>query len=247
MLRKLLKQFGVGRTVLLVTLASVLVSEMVTVVSAYLVGGGPGPTGLLIGAIVPLIVAPLFSSVQLSLISQLEQARDELHHLSITDELTQVYNRRHFLQKAQRVFDQSRSTTQPFALVLFDIDDFKRVNDTYGHMVGDQVLRQLAEVAHASIRKHDLLARWGGEEFMLLLPQTGPDEALEVARRVQQGIAQNPPLGPGEALKLTLSIGVSFFQPQISTLDDLLRQADDALYRAKNLGKNRVETMLMAG
>lgn len=239
----LLQRYGFGPTLAGLTLTAVVLSVLITAAVNLLTEGRTGRNSLLVAAFVGGCVSLLFGGVQLQLLMRLGQARDEMHRLSITDELTRAYNRRHFMRIAENGFDRARKGGSPFSLVLFDIDDFKRINDTYGHLAGDGVLRQLADVTRSSIRKHDLLARWGGEEFMLLLPEAGLEEALEVARRVQAGIEQNPTYLAGEPLKITVSMGVALFKPQMPAFDDLLSQADDALYRAKNLGKNRIETV----
>ena len=240
MLRGLVKRYGVVRSVLILTLSSILVSELVTQGFNLITENRLSLSGALVALVVPLIVAPIFSGVQVQSIHQLEQAREAMHRLSITDELTQIYNRRYFMEVARQAFTD-RQKGMPFAVVLFDADDFKKVNDTYGHVVGDQVLRHIAEVTQASIRKGDVLARYGGEEFIVLLPQTDQAQALEVAERIQQAILFNPAYSAGEPLKVTVSMGVATCQPYMQDPDDLLIAADDALYRAKNLGKNRIE------
>lgn len=240
MLRGLVKRYGVFRSVLILTGSSIVISQLVTQGFNLITDHRLSLSGALIALVVPLIVAPLFSGMQVQSIYQLEQAREAMHRLSITDELTGIYNRRYFMEAARQAF-AARQRGEPFAVVLFDADDFKKVNDTYGHIVGDQVLRQIAEVTRQSIRKDDVLARYGGEEFIVLLPQTGQAQALEVAERIQQSILFNPAYSAGEPLKVTVSMGVATYQPYMQDPDDLLIAADDALYRAKNLGKNRIE------
>lgn len=244
MLLSLLRRYGYGPTLAGLVLASVLLSVLITAGVNLLIDGYVGRTGLLIATVVAGTVSLLFGGVQLRLLHRLGQARDELHRLSITDELTGAYNRRHFLVQATYAFAQAKAHGEPFALVLFDADDFKKINDTYGHLAGDRVLRQVAEVARVGLRSNDLLARWGGEEFIVLLPGARLEEALGAARRVQEGIA-HASLG-AEELRVTVSIGVAMFQPTLPGLDDLLSQADDALYRAKAEGKNRIEMVSAA-
>ena len=126
---------------------------------------------------------------------------------------------------------------------MIDVDNFKAVNDTYGHPVGDHALRIVAGTLRAGTRRYDRVGRWGGEEFLVVLPGSGPAEALIVAERLRQGVADTRvPLPDGDVLHLGMSLGVANVHPGSPTsLDGVLRQADDALYRAKRLGRNRVE------
>jgi diguanylate cyclase (GGDEF)-like protein len=241
MLRRLLKRYGIGRVVGLLTLASVGLSLVLTYAVSYLQDGHVSGSGLFVGFVVPLIIAPIFSYFQLSLVSQLDQAHDELHRLSITDYLTNTHNRRYFIQQAQQVFDLARRDLKPVSVLLFDADDFKKINDTHGHLVGDRVLARIAEVTRAHVRKGDLVARYGGEEFAVLLPQTQAAEALEVAARIHQEIRDNPVMHAGKPIVATVSMGVVTLEVDHQTLDELLAKADGALYRAKSTGKNRIE------
>lgn len=239
-LRRLLLSYGLGRTMLLLTGASIVVSEMVNFVVSFIADGQVGWSSVMIAFIVPAMVAPLFSWFQLRLLYQLEEARAKLQRLAITDELTQTFNRRHFMEVAEGVFLQAQRGREPFSVVLLDADDFKQVNDAHGHLVGDEVLRQLAENIRKSIRKHDLLARYGGEEFIVLLPDTHLEEALEVARRIHEAILRNPAQVGDKPLKVTVSMGVSTFEPTMQSLDEVLSLADKAQYQAKHTGKNRI-------
>ncbi|MCX7601683.1 MAG: GGDEF domain-containing protein [Meiothermus sp.] len=241
LMRRLLLSYGLGRTILLMTGASIVVSEIVNFMVSYAADGQVGWSSVMIAFIVPAIVAPLLGGFQLRLLYELEEAREKLQHLAITDELTQTFNRRHFMEAAERVFLQAQRGNGPFSVVLLDADDFKQVNDAHGHLVGDGVLRQLAENIRKSIRKHDLLARYGGEEFIVLLPDTHLEGALEVAQRIQEAILHNPAEVGGKPLKVTVSMGVATFEPTMQSLDEILSLADKAQYQAKNAGKNRIE------
>lgn len=241
MLRTLLKRYGVVRTTLMVTLAAVILSELVTVIVTQLADGRFSMTGMLIALIVPVIIVPVVNGLQLNLLDKLEKTREELNRMATMDGLTQIYNRHHFMVLARQAFGDFKYSLTPFSIALFDIDDFKKVNDTYGHLVGDQALRQVADMAGSGIRKHDVLARYGGEEFIVLLPDTTAEQAFEVVQRLQQSIADYPVYSLDEPVNVTVSIGVATAQPFMQELDDLLVAADDALYRAKNSGKNRIE------
>ncbi len=171
-------------------------------------------------------------------VTALKEAEEKLQRLSTTDPLTGTYNRRMFMDMLSREMTRSGRYGEPFSLLMFDIDHFKRVNDTYGHDVGDRVLVEVVELSMELIRQSDILARWGGEEFMVLLPQTNPDMALALGERLRQRISEYRFTDAG---RLTVSIGVAH-QQQLDTIDSLLKRVDTAMYRAKETGRNRVVT-----
>lgn len=165
----------------------------------------------------------------------------ELEILSNTDPLTQLANRRCLMQTLQNEFQRSQRIGRRMALILADIDHFKLVNDTYGHQQGDAVLKKVAGVLRAQLRDYDLAARFGGEEFALLLPEAGIDQAVKVAERVRATLAGTRFSDALAPLRLTISCGVvNGPSAQVATVDDLIRIADDALYTAKREGRNRV-------
>jgi diguanylate cyclase (GGDEF)-like protein/PAS domain S-box-containing protein len=167
-----------------------------------------------------------------------------LELLAMTDHLTSLYNRRYFMQRGTEEFKRAGRNGQPLSLLMLDIDEFKRVNDSHGHEAGDMALQQVAAVLKSSLREIDILGRMGGEEFAVLLPNTSLREAVSLAERVQQVMAETPFEIPGASLtitiKITVSIGVAVIADEMSGIDDLLRNADAALYYAKNNGRNRV-------
>ena len=171
-------------------------------------------------------------------VTALKEAEEKLQRLSTTDPLTGAYNRRMFMDMLSREMTRSGRYGEPFSLLMFDLDHFKRVNDTYGHDVGDRVLVEVVELSMELIRQSDILARWGGEEIMVLLPQTNPDMALAMGERLRQRISEYRFTDAG---RLTVSIGVAH-QQQLDTIDSLLKRVDTAMYRAKDTGRNRVVT-----
>jgi diguanylate cyclase (GGDEF)-like protein/PAS domain S-box-containing protein len=173
----------------------------------------------------------------------------ELEKLALTDFLTNLYNRRYFMQRGAEEFKRANRNGHPLALLMLDIDEFKKVNDTFGHEAGDLALQQVAAVMKSSLREIDLLGRLGGEEFAVLLSETSFDEAVAMAERIRQTIANISFLIPGGAKigPITVSIGVAVTIDGMSGLDDLLRNADAALYYAKNNGRNRVVGWKFAG
>jgi two-component system cell cycle response regulator len=165
---------------------------------------------------------------------------ERLERLALTDGLTQMHNRRHFQIRLVDEFRRAQRYDNSLALILADLDHFKTVNDTAGHVAGDAVLRKVAGCFQACIRDTDTAARWGGEEFAVVLPQTHLAGALTVAERIRRDVAALK-LEAGNALLVTVSLGVSSYPAaHVHTTEELVRAADEALYRAKREGRNRV-------
>jgi diguanylate cyclase (GGDEF)-like protein len=165
---------------------------------------------------------------------------------SLTDPLTGVTNRRGFFQRGKRLLMRARLAREPMALIMFDLDQFKRINDRYGHSVGDEVLTAFCKVATTHLRPNDLFGRIGGEEFASLLPDTGLEDAVWLADRTRAAIeAASYDVGE-HSIHATVSVGVAFSNDATADLTALLQAADDALYRAKNAGRNCVETSSVA-
>jgi diguanylate cyclase (GGDEF)-like protein len=184
----------------------------------------------------------LESTVSALLTTQTELAARtaEYEHLSLTDALTGVPNRRHFTERAKIEIAEARRNGTELGVAMFDIDHFKKVNDTYGHFTGDRILQLIAEVAKEALRSGDLLARVGGEEFALLLPGAEPAKALAIAERLREAVENTAFCVEEFDLHVTASFGVANFGLAGDTFDDALRRADGALYRAKQDGRNRV-------
>lgn len=173
-------------------------------------------------------------------VTERKRAEALLLELATTDGLTGLNNRRHFLERGQAELGRSRRTGAPVGCLMFDVDHFKKVNDTHGHDVGDAVLRALALAARESLRDIDLLGRLGGEEFGALLPETGHTDALLVAERLRAAVAAMGLTHQGAPLVVTISLGVACALGEGETLESLLKRADGALYEAKQAGRNRV-------
>jgi diguanylate cyclase (GGDEF)-like protein len=171
-----------------------------------------------------------------------EQLIAQLRVASDTDFLTGLPNRRAFAERASELLAQARRHGRPVALIVFDLDHFKRINDQHGHPAGDAVLRAVAELARAQVRQGELLARHGGEEFVVLAADCRPDEAQQLAERLRQTLAATPiPLPCGTSLNATASFGLACCEARMpAELEQLYRDADRALYRAKSGGRDRV-------
>ena len=171
------------------------------------------------------------------LFPQIMHLEDELKEHASTDSLTKAYNRLKFDEIIESEINRSKRYDQMLSLIAFDIDHFKTVNDNYGHLFGDYVLKTIVNLTKDNIRGVDYLARWGGEEFMIILPETGMERAEALAQRIKEEIENYKFNKIG---KVTVSFGVAQFKKDDSE-DTLIKRADDALYKAKNKGRNRVE------
>ena len=174
---------------------------------------------------------------------ELRETNKRLELLSITDGLTKLYNHRHFQDELARAFEESARYQRPLSLAIIDLDFFKKVNDTYGHAIGDEVLKAVARMFQASIRSTDLAARYGGEEFTVMMPETDLDDASAFAEKIRslvQATSIETQAGP---IPVTVSIGVSTIpHTKIHSAKELIVSADKALYRAKKGGRNQVQS-----
>ncbi len=177
---------------------------------------------------------------------ELKKSNELLQELSNTDPLTHLYNRRYLTKVLNSELLRAERNGDCVALIMVDIDHFKKINDTYGHQNGDKVLAKIAETSQKQLRCYDIAARYGGEEFVLVLPGTPLTGGTEVAERLREEVHALSFPAPMEKLKVTISLGVAVFpSPLADDMESLIRQADEALYRAKQNGRNRVETMTM--
>lgn len=187
-----------------------------------------------IAATVPFLVATPTIHFMLSLARQLEEARREAQRLATTDALTGVQNRRHFLELAEHELLRAQQAGTPASVLLLDLDDFKRINDTDGHHAGDAVLQAVAQACVRALRPADLLARWGGEEFVVLLPGADREQATELALRLKTAISS------GTAVTASIGVASARNLGGGDTLQTLIARADAAMYSAKRCGKNTV-------
>ncbi len=176
----------------------------------------------------------------LSLIAEKIMLFQETRRLAVTDALTGLYNTRYFYDILNSEVARTLRYSTPFSLILFDIDDFKALNDTYGHQAGDEVLLSFARVLKETSRKTDTVARYGGEEFISILPNTGRDKAFSLAVRIKEVVESTAFLGE-EAIRITISGGVATFPDDAADAKELLYAADMAMYRAKAAGKKRIK------
>ena len=165
---------------------------------------------------------------------------EEIYQLATQDALTELYNRRHFIELMEKEMARAMRHHRPLALCIVDVDLFKPVNDRYGHISGDEVLRQIAAIMRRYVRSDDIAARIGGEEFAVLLPECDAGAAYGFAERLRIAIAAAVFSPGGEPQQITVSIGIAALSPDRDTRNRLMAAADSALYRAKKEGRNRV-------
>jgi len=175
---------------------------------------------------------------------ELRETNRRLEELSNTDDLTKLYNRRYFMELLELEFQRAQRYEAKLSFVMIDIDHFKSFNDSYGHLIGDRILYEVAQILRESLRVHDIVGRYGGEEFALLMPETELKGGLVVAERYRKRVEDYMLLEEGKELKVTISLGVAPYpQKEIHSVDDLIRLADHALFQAKKNGRNRVEVV----
>jgi diguanylate cyclase (GGDEF)-like protein len=179
---------------------------------------------------------------QLSLSISGIKMRDLLKDQATRDPLTNLFNRRYLEETLQRELHRAQRLSSPVSLIMMDIDHFKNINDTYGHKVGDEVLTKIGSLLKKYYRKSDAACRFGGEEFIVILPEMSLDIAIRRAEQIRAAAAALPLSYQGKGIKgVTISLGVASFPQHGKSMQEVISAADQALYRAKNLGRNRVE------
>jgi two-component system cell cycle response regulator len=166
---------------------------------------------------------------------------EEIYRLTTVDGLTQISNKRHFMETLEREIARGQRYQRPLSLVMFDIDHFKIINDTYGHLAGDYVLNQLANAVKQRIRREDVFARYGGEEFAIVLPEIEVPTALLFAEKVRQLVQQHEFRFEKTRIDVTISVGVAGTERKDVEPEALIKRADEQLYAAKSAGRNRVK------
>lgn len=186
------------------------------------------------------VVFAMFSYLSFFYLKIVNSAQRKLRHMAATDPLTGLFNRRHMIELAERELARFQRSQHPIGVLLLDIDYFKAINDSHGHDIGDKVLVEVANGIKSELRSQDLIARWGGEEFLAVLPDTDLEQARSSAERVRQALMRQQWCFGGKPVAVTISVGVSEFQDG-DELKSAINRADKALYRCKDNGRNRVE------
>jgi diguanylate cyclase (GGDEF)-like protein len=197
---------------------------------------GPTLVSLLISA---LILSHFVNQRDIAL-GMLDEEREKLKQMSISDPLTGAFNRRHFFERGEQLHAQFLRYQHPYAVLMFDMDGFKKVNDRYGHLVGDVVLCEVVKLLQNNIRNPDIFARYGGEEFILLMPETNIETASTAAERLCSLIGSSRIQIGKFQLTVSISVGVAVSHPGLENFQDLVECSDQAVYQAKHLGRNCV-------
>jgi diguanylate cyclase (GGDEF)-like protein len=188
------------------------------------------------GVITTIALLGLIYSFAARMIRKLGDARRQIEKLAITDDLTGLYNRRHVLSRFVEEFEKVKRLKTRVSCIIADIDHFKAINDHYGHLIGDQVLKVISSRIRNATRAYDILGRYGGEEFLIVLPDTGPEDARTLAERMRGDVKEDPVSGT----TITMSFGVTSAEEGDQSVDDIIKRADTNLYKAKHAGRDRV-------
>lgn len=188
------------------------------------------------------LLGPLFFFTS-RLIKKTSEIQQRFEHLAITDELTGIFNRRHIMLRFKEEFERARRLDNNLGCIMIDLDRFKSINDEFGHLVGDEVLREISLRIKNSIRIYDILGRYGGEEFLIVLPDTDFNHTIGLAERIRESVKDDIFLAGDMPLRIhvTISAGITRMTGSDSSIDDILKRADDGLYKAKVNGRDRVE------
>lgn len=195
---------------------------------------------LIVFSLLTALLSTIYATASSRTADEYEALNAELERLATTDPLTGLLNRRHLREMLLQEFVRYQRTQRTFAVIIGDLDDFKAVNDVQGHQGGDSVLVAVSGAIRQSVRGHDLVARWGGEEFLIFLPETAEEEAVGVARRIQSKLADTKVAYKNNLLEVRMTMGLAVARPGRS-IEELLQLADEALYRGKRAGKDRIE------
>lgn len=186
-----------------------------------------------------LLVMGIIYFLVWKLAKQLTIVYEHLKKMAITDELTKIDNRRYLLEQFEVEFQRARRSKNPLSLIMLDIDHFKRINDTFGHLFGDYVLKTIVARIKANTREYDLLGRIGGEEFLIVSPYSTVEDTMKIAERIRNNVKGEKIVGMGKELTVTISAGVTMLKEQDVDINALLMRVDEALYKAKQEGRDR--------
>ena len=236
----LLRRFGVWRITVAATLLAVFASVLLAGATLLLIEGELPFIGMLLAVIIPLLLAPVSLYNNFKLVHRLDITEEQLRMLSHTDELTGVFNRRYFFEQAAREFERGKRHYRQFSVAILDFDNFKDINDVYSHLAGDAVLKHVAQICMAGLRQIDIFARYGGDEFIFLLPDTNAQQAKECLDRILEQVSTSNFQFAGHTISIRISMGVSVFRENMADFNALMREADFALYAAKHQGGMRV-------
>jgi len=238
MIEKVIK-FGHIKIVIMITTLAILSSIFLYIPIGYIFEGEVKLIGIVISIIIPGIVTPLISAYMIKYLLYIHELEQKMRTLVTYDELTEVMSRRAFLENADNVLKIMKRDKSSLGLLYLDIDYFKKINDTYGHSVGDAVLKDFGTLLKENKRESDFVGRLGGEEFAFVLPLSDPNGCEVFANNIRQKIEKRVCVVDDLEVSYTVSIGVSSYtQESQQNIDELIKEADSALYQAKESGRN---------
>jgi len=242
-MRQYIRKIGLYKSVALFTALAVCL-DLVTTLIIILILGKYGIqldlwVGLIISVIITLIITPTLGFFMVRLFLKVDKLEEEMRQIASYDLLTGLLSRREFLNQANFFHRVALREKLPYALVIVDLDNFKEINDQFGHLVGDQTLKKLGEAMQSTLRESDLACRWGGDEFVFFLPNTNIHHAEGFCTRIHKLIKESSDFS-GLSVNLCASIGVSSFPDMIAdNIEELLSAADTAMYMSKKAGGNQ--------
>lgn len=240
-MRVKIAKLGRVKTIIIITVFSIIASEIMYIFLGKFLGVEVHKVGFIISGVVPLTLVPLTSWFTIGLLIKIHHMEVEMRELATFDDLTKVMSRKAFLTNAEVLYKLNKRDSKPLAMLYIDIDDFKDINDKYGHNIGDMVLSSFGEKLKENKRESDLVGRLGGEEFAFVLPETDGSGAQTFAKHLKDKIEEQYILYDGLKLRYTISIGISIFNEKNKVnLETLIKQSDISLYGAKNSGKNEI-------
>jgi diguanylate cyclase (GGDEF)-like protein len=198
---------------------------------------------ILLSVLTILLLLLIVYALAWKLVSKLSESRRQLMHMSVTDELTGLRNRRYIMERLGQEFQRARREAQPMGLIMLDLDFFKELNDTFGHRFGDMVLTRAASRIRVAIREYDLLGRIGGEEFLIVAPDSSREETILIAERIRDIVREKPFVHENREAHVTISAGITMLTPDDPDIDTIFSRADNALYLAKKQGRDRVAAL----
>ncbi len=241
-------QAEITKSIVHMTALAVLLAVLMALVLLNFLNASPHDywVSVPLAILIPLIVIPIASFRYLKVVRLLSAANKKLEILSRFDNLTNIYNRRSFYELARMERALLIRKNLPVSLLMFDFDNFKKINDAYGHSAGDEVLKSGIKEVKAILRSCDIFGRYGGEEFIVFLPSTEPPDAEGIAERIREAIQSTLLTVDDQKIPFTVSVGCVSELCANATIDDLTKFADSLLYEAKRKGRNRVESSVIS-
>lgn len=239
-MRRIITQIGQIGVCLAATSVSIVLSVFITFFILWLSDADDSITqiALIISIIAPGIIAPLVTWFLIGLIIKIDELEQRQRKLITYDELTGLISRRTFFEKFDELKEITEKNKTHITLAYMDLDDFKKINDVYGHNAGDQALKSFAQILTNAARVNDIIARIGGEEFAIILPETKIEDAHMILERIRKTVSSKELIIEGKKLSISMSTGLAQYQGDALRIDKLVSQADKAMYQAKSEGKN---------